>query len=177
MDQSERISYAIADSPLGKLLVATTDRGICYVTVGDTDSETESSLRRQYPASDMIRNDAQLEGPVATIMSHLRGEQQHLDLPLDVRATDFQRRVWHALQRIPYGSTLSYSGVARALGRPAAARAVARACASNPVPLVVPCHRVIRKDGTLGGFGLGIHRKNALLERERAGTRTKSGVP
>jgi AraC family transcriptional regulator of adaptative response/methylated-DNA-[protein]-cysteine methyltransferase len=113
-----------------------------------------------------VRDDKALSPWVAVILKHLRGEEPHLDLPLDVRATAFQRRVWQALQAIPYGSTRTYSAIAKAIGKPTAVRAVARACATNPASLVIPCHRVIREDGALGGYRWGIERKKRLLEQE-----------
>jgi AraC family transcriptional regulator of adaptative response/methylated-DNA-[protein]-cysteine methyltransferase len=163
----ERITYSIADSPLGRLLVAGTTRGICTVSLADTDAALESTLATEYPHAERTPDDDRLGQWVAAIVAHLRGDTPHLDLPLDVRATAFQWRVWRALREIPYGETRSYSGLARALGHPSAARAVAGACASNPVPLVIPCHRVVREDGSLGGYGLGVERKRQLLETEQ----------
>jgi AraC family transcriptional regulator of adaptative response/methylated-DNA-[protein]-cysteine methyltransferase len=162
-----RVAYTIADSPLGRLLVAGTERGVCAVSLADTDEALEARLEREYPGAERVRDDATLAAWVEAIVRHLRGEEPHLDLPLDVRATAFQWRVWEALRAIPYGRTRSYGEVARALGRPTAARAVARACASNPVPLLIPCHRVGREGGQLGGYGLGLERKRKLLEMER----------
>jgi AraC family transcriptional regulator of adaptative response/methylated-DNA-[protein]-cysteine methyltransferase len=118
------------------------------------------------------REDAELNAWVSTILDHLNGRQPHLDLPLDVRATAFQWRVWQELRAIPYGSTRSYSDIARALGQPKAVRAVARACATNPVSVVIPCHRVLREDGSLGGYRWGLERKQTLLDREK-GARTE----
>ncbi len=161
------IAYTVAPSPLGRLIVAATPRGICAVSVGDDDGVLRSKLGREFPAADIERDDALLQTWVRAIVEHLRGVQPHLDLPLDVRATAFQWRVWQALRAIPYGTTRSYSEVAREVGQPTAVRAVANACARNPVPLIVPCHRVIREDGSLGGYGLGLDRKKKLLERER----------
>lgn len=163
------IHYTIVDSPLGRLLVAATERGICFVTVGDQDETLSEKLRREYPSAELHRDDGELSEWVAAIVAYLEGREPHLALPLDVRATAFQRRVWEELQRIPYGETRSYAEVASRIGQPTAARAVARACATNPAPLVIPCHRVVRTGGGLGGYGLGIHRKRALLEQEREG--------
>lgn len=164
-----RIDYTITDSSLGRLLVAATERGICAVSLADSDAELRKVLAHEFPAAEIVRRDGSetLAVAVRALASHLRGELPHMDLPLDIRATAFQQRVWLALQAIPYGKTRSYSDVARSLGQPLAARAVARACATNPVPLLVPCHRVVREDGSLGGYGLGLHRKRALLESER----------
>jgi AraC family transcriptional regulator of adaptative response/methylated-DNA-[protein]-cysteine methyltransferase len=153
---------------LGWLLVAATEQGICRISFGDSTASLERALRSEFPAAAVARGDGALEAWVARLLAHLDGRAPRIDLPLDVAATAFQRRVWEALQRIPYGTTRSYSEVARAIGRPAAARAVARACATNPAPLVIPCHRVVREDGTLGGYRWGLKRKRALLEREAA---------
>ena len=161
-----RINYTIAHSPLGRLLVAATERGVCAVRMGDRDSELESTLREEYHAAELSRDDSVLAEWVEAIMSHLEGQQPHLDLPLDVRATAFQWRVWESLRAIPYGSTRSYLQVATAIGQPSAVRAVARACATNPVALVVPCHRVIKEDGSMGGYRWGIDRKRTLLDKE-----------
>ncbi|MBI4466617.1 MAG: methylated-DNA--[protein]-cysteine S-methyltransferase [Acidobacteria bacterium] len=165
------IVFTTAASPLGRLLVARTERGICAVRVGDSDRRLEAALRREYPEAGVRRDRNGLHHWVRTLLRHLEGRQSRLDLPLDVRGTAFQCHVWEELRRIPYGRTRSYSEVARAIGKPAAVRAVARACATNPVPLVIPCHRVIQADGGLGGYGLGLHRKRALLEQEKQRSR------
>lgn len=167
-----RIGYAIVPCarPLGRLLVAATARGICRVALGAGPAELEAELRAEFPAAEIRRDTAGLGRTVSAILRHLTGREPHLELPLDVRATAFQRRVWEALRKIPYGRTRSYGAVARALGNPKASRAVARACASNPAALVIPCHRVIREDGEIGGYRWGLDRKRALLERE-AGTK------
>jgi AraC family transcriptional regulator of adaptative response/methylated-DNA-[protein]-cysteine methyltransferase len=163
------IRYTIADSPLGCLLVAVTERGICSVKLGDSVDALVTDLRREYARAAIDRDDRGLNDAVQAIVAHLAGSQPHLDLPTDVRATAFQRRVWLELRRIPYGTTRSYSDIARRIGDAAATRAVARACATNPVCLVVPCHRVVQKDGGLGGYRWGIERKRALIARERQG--------
>ena len=153
----------------GKLLVAATEKGICSVRLGDSAIALETDLRNEFPAARIERHDQSFAQWVREIIQHLEGGRPNLELPLDVRATAFQRRVWEALQKIPYGSTRSYSEVAQAIGQPAAVRAVARACATNPVALVIPCHRVIREDKSLGGYRWGLERKRKLLERERSG--------
>ncbi len=163
-----RIGYAIAPCPLGRVLVAATARGISAVYLGDDEAALEAELRREYPAAEIARDDAGLGRWVAALVEHLDGRRPHLDLPLDVRATAFQRQVWEALQAIPYGATRSYGEIARAIGRPTAVRAVARACATNPVSVVVPCHRVVAADGGLAGYRWGTERKRALLAKERA---------
>ncbi len=168
------IGYTIAVSPAGRLLVAGTERGICAVYLGDRDATLQATLHREFPEARIRHNSKQLSSWVRTIVSHLAGRKPHLELPLDIRATAFQRRVWEALQRIPYGKTCSYSEIARALGQPRAARAVARACATNPVSVVIPCHRVVREGGGLGGYRWGLARKQALLNTERSASRSKN---
>jgi AraC family transcriptional regulator, regulatory protein of adaptative response / methylated-DNA-[protein]-cysteine methyltransferase len=165
-----KITYAIIDCALGRLLVAGTEKGICAVRLGDADEILEKNLLSEFPAAEVIRDDEGLGGWVEQISNHLKGNQPHLDLTLDVRATAFQWSVWEKLREIPYGSTRSYSEVARAMGRPSATRAVARACATNPVALVIPCHRVVREDKSLGGYRWGIERKKALLKQEASRT-------
>ena len=160
------IHFTTVDSPLGRLLVAATGRGISALYLGETDARLEAALRTEYPRAEIRRDRNGLEGWLKKILLHLRGSEPHLDLPTDVQATAFQRRVWEELRRIPYGSTRTYSQVARAIGRPSAVRAVARACATNPVSVVVPCHRVVREDGNLAGYRWGLPRKRALLEHE-----------
>lgn len=165
--QGMSISYTIVPCPLGRVLVAATDRGVSAVYLGDSDEPLKKALAEEYPRAE-ISHDSQGIGPwVRDILSHLRGREPHMDLPLDVQATAFQRRVWEELRRIPYGSTRSYSEVARAIGKPKAIRAVARACATNPVSIVVPCHRVVRGDGSLAGYRWGLERKKTLIARER----------
>jgi AraC family transcriptional regulator of adaptative response/methylated-DNA-[protein]-cysteine methyltransferase len=161
------INYTIAGCPLGRLLVAATEKGVCAVRLGDSDKELEAALRTEYSEAEIHRDDKSLGEWVGALVDHLQGKHPRLDLPLDVQATAFQLSVWKKLREIPYGSTRSYSEVARAIGRPSAVRAVARACATNPVALVIPCHRVVRENQSLGGYRWGIERKRALLERER----------
>ena len=162
------VEYTLTDTPLGRMLAAATPNGLCTVTLGDTDAELEAALVREYPNASLTRGGGPAAGWADALTRSLVGTEASLDLPLDIRATAFQRRVWQALQAIPRGETRSYSQVADALGQPAAARAVASACASNPVALVIPCHRVVRGDGTLSGYRWGVPRKQALLEREKA---------
>jgi len=161
-----RIAFAVVPCALGRLLVAATARGICRVAIGDDAAALERGLRAEFPAATIARDDDTLRSWVAEITAHLDGRQPHLDVPVDVRATAFQRRVWEALRKIPYGSTRSYSEIARAMGNAKATRAVARACATNPVAIVIPCHRVVREDGELGGYRWGVDRKSALLKQE-----------
>ncbi|MFQ5784534.1 MAG: bifunctional DNA-binding transcriptional regulator/O6-methylguanine-DNA methyltransferase Ada [Alphaproteobacteria bacterium] len=167
-----RIGYAVAPCPLGWLLVAATARGVCAVALGDDAPPLEAALFAEYPAAEIARDDDGLADWLGGVLTHIDGRRPHVGLPLDVQATAFQRLVWQELTRIPYGETRSYGDVARAIGRPKAVRAVARACATNPVSVVVPCHRVVREDGGLGGYRWGIERKRALLARERAAADT-----
>lgn len=162
------IGYAIVASPLGRLLVAGTARGICAVKLGDRDDVLLQELRAEFPAASIERDRSAMADWVAAILRHIAGRQPHIDLPIDVRATAFQWKVWRYLQDIPYGETRAYSEVASDLGLPRATRAVARACATNPVCLVVPCHRVVQKDGRLAGFRWGLDRKEKLLKREKS---------
>jgi AraC family transcriptional regulator of adaptative response/methylated-DNA-[protein]-cysteine methyltransferase len=165
------IGYTIVNCPLGLLMLAGTDRGVCALYLGDAEKDLEESLRSEFPRAKLQRDDDGLQAWVAPILEHLAGERPHLDLPLDVQATAFQWRVWQELRKIPYGSTRTYSEVAVALGQPTAARAVARACATNPVSVVIPCHRVVREGGGLGGYRWGLGRKQALLDHEKQSSR------
>lgn len=167
------VRYAVADSPLGRLLVAATSRGICSVKLGDSDEQLADDLRREYPAATISPDRSDLAGWIKAILTYLGGRRPHLDLPVDVQATAFQWRVWKYLQSIPYGETRAYSQVARAIGAPAAVRAVARACATNPVCLVIPCHRVVGKNGSLTGYRWGVERKRRLIDAEKKGSSKK----
>lgn len=168
------IDFTIADSPLGRLLLAATTRGVCRVMIGDRDRGLEKDLREEYPNAAVRRNDNILSAQVRTLLEHLQGKSPHVELPLDVRATAFQWRVWRHLQAIPYGETRTYQQVAAAIGKPTATRAVARACATNPVALLIPCHRVIRTDGSMGGYRWGIPRKQTLLRQEKERIRRRT---
>src|SRR5664279_3236294 len=161
------IQYAIVPSPLGRLLVAATTRGLCAVRFGEGANELERELRDEFRAAQVQRDKAVLQPYLQPLLASLRGENVTMNLPLDVRATAFQNKVWQALREIRVGETRSYSEVARAIGDPKAVRAVAAACACNPVALAVPCHRVVRSDGELAGYRWGIERKKKLLEQER----------
>lgn len=163
------IDYVVASTSLGYLLVAATERGICAVTIGDSAAALEVALATEYPAAKRERVMAPasaLGAWVAEIVAYLDGERSEGSLPLDLQATAFQWKVWRELQRIPAGETRSYSEVAAAIGSPKATRAVANACAKNQVALVIPCHRVKRRDGGLGGYRWGVDRKRELIERE-----------
>jgi AraC family transcriptional regulator, regulatory protein of adaptative response / methylated-DNA-[protein]-cysteine methyltransferase len=171
--QGVTISYASTETPLGPILLAATDRGLCFLQFGDSPDQLLRMLRAEYPAADLQAMPTppppQFGVWMQSLSRYLRGEQGRLDLPLDIQATAFQTKIWTYLQSIPCGRTESYSHIAAAIGNPSATRAVARACATNPVALVIPCHRVIRGDGSLGGYRGGLDRKRALLEREKAG--------
>lgn len=173
--QGVAITHAAVDSPLGRLMIGATDRGICFVQFGDSDEALAAALRREYPAAQIAPmaepHPPEFERWIAALRQHLAGDQPRLDLPLDIRATAFQMRVWKYLQSIPYGEVQSYGEVAAAIGKPSAVRAVARACASNTVALAVPCHRVIRGTGELGGYRWGLERKRALIDLERRRSR------
>ena len=171
----QQIRYAIASTDLGVLLVAATDKGVCSIELGGSRAELEQRLRARFAAAELVDADPALAAHVAKIVAYLDDPASALDLPLDVRGTAFQHRVWQALQKIPAGARTNYSEVAKVVGAPGSVRAVARAIASNPVALVVPCHRVIAKDGSLSGYRWGVERKAALLEREsRIGARARS---
>jgi AraC family transcriptional regulator of adaptative response/methylated-DNA-[protein]-cysteine methyltransferase len=162
----QKIAYTMADSPLGKLLVASTERGVCKISLGDDEQKLSESLYAEFPKAMIAADRSALKDAVRAILDYLEQKKTKIDLPLDLQATTFQMRVWRELQRIPYGKTLSYEQVAARLNQPSATRAVARACATNPVALVVPCHRVVRKDGGLGGYRWGLDRKKRLLAAE-----------
>jgi AraC family transcriptional regulator, regulatory protein of adaptative response / methylated-DNA-[protein]-cysteine methyltransferase len=162
------IRYACSDSPLGRMLIAATDRGICSIQFGRTDGELLAGLKREFPFAVRKQDDGGLESWVEALLQHMTGKDLGSALPLDIRATAFQRRVWAYLQTIPFGRTKSYSQVAKQIGQPSAVRAVARACAANPVAVVIPCHRVVRQNGSMGGYRWGIERKKMLLEMERS---------
>jgi AraC family transcriptional regulator, regulatory protein of adaptative response / methylated-DNA-[protein]-cysteine methyltransferase len=172
--QHMKIGYSIAKSSLGKVLVAATERGVSAVYLGEAGSQLIEELGKEYPRAEINEAGDSFQRWVKEIVQRVEGNPPRMELPLDLQATAFQRRVWQELQRIPRGTTRTYSQVARALGRPKAVRAVARACAMNPVSIVVPCHRVIRGDGNLAGYRWGLSRKQQLLAQEAAAT--KSGA-
>lgn len=164
-----RIVYAIVDSPLGRLLVGATEAGVCFVSIGERDGDLVRALEAEFPQAESVtRDDAGVAPALDALVAYLEGETPHVDLPLDVRATAFQRRVWQELIAIPCGETRSYSEIAQRLGLPKGQRAVGRACATNPVSLIIPCHRALRADGGLGGYRWGQKRKRALLDHELA---------
>ncbi|HYX28865.1 MAG TPA: bifunctional DNA-binding transcriptional regulator/O6-methylguanine-DNA methyltransferase Ada [Pyrinomonadaceae bacterium] len=167
-----RIIYTITSCPLGRLLVGATERGVCSVALGDSDAELIEALFAEYPNASIDSKDTRISASLNVwlnrVLEHLHGRSSRIDLPLDIQATAFQIRVWQELQRIPLGETQSYQQIAAAIGKPKAVRAVARACASNHVALVIPCHRVIREDKSLGGYRWGLERKRKLLQREKS---------
>ncbi len=161
------VRYTCADSPLGRMLIAATERGICAIQFARSDGELIEGLRREFPFAARKPELGGLRSWTSALLKHMRGKDLDASLPLDIRATAFQRRVWTYLQSIPFGETRSYSEVASAIGQPKAARAVARACATNAVAVEIPCHRVVREDGSMGGYRWGMERKKALLEMEQ----------
>ena len=163
------IRYTCADSPLGRILIAATDKGICSIQFADSDEELEQGLKQEFPFASRRRDDEGMAELSATLMQQMRGLESAKSLPLDIQATAFQRRVWSCLQSIGFGETRSYSDVAKSIKQPSAVRAVAHACASNPVAIAIPCHRVVRSNGDLGGYRWGLDRKKALLDMESAG--------
>src|SRR6266478_2584632 len=171
------IRYTCADSPLGRLMIAATDKGICTIKFADSDEELEQGLKQEFPFAVRRRDDRDLAALAQGVMQRIRGTDKNQNnkdlasaLPLDIQATAFQRRVWSYLQSIAFGETRSYSQVAKAIRRPSAVRAVARACATNPVAIAIPCHRVLRSNGEMGGYRWGIERKKSLLELEASKT-------
>ena len=166
------IFYAISPCRLGKLLVAATERGLCRVELGTTDGALLEDLHTEFPEAESIeRDDAALGKFVTELLHRIDGKGPHRDLPLDIQATAFQRRVYEELLRIPTGETRTYAEIAEAIGQPSAARAVGNACANNPVALAIPCHRIVRNNGALGGYAWGIERKQALISAERRASR------
>lgn len=161
------IRYTLAKTPIGTMLLAATEKGVCAIRFGDAAGTLEQDLRHEYPKAEIIRDDRELASQVETLRTAIAGGSAAA-LPLDIQATAFQRRVWEALRAIPRGETKSYSKIAAEIGHPKAARAVARACATNPVAVAIPCHRVVREDGAAGGYRWGAGRKKKLLALEGA---------
>jgi AraC family transcriptional regulator of adaptative response/methylated-DNA-[protein]-cysteine methyltransferase len=161
------IRYTVVDSALGGVLVGRTGRGVCAVLL-DEPQRLRADLAAEFPGAALTRDDERLREWASTVVDAVAGHASDAPVPLDLKGTDFQRRVWAELQRIPLGDTASYAEIAARMGRPTASRAVARACATNHAAVVVPCHRVVRSDGGLGGYKWGIERKRALLESEHA---------
>ena len=160
------IRFAIGQCSLGAILIARSDKGICAITIGDNPEELVQDLQDRFQKANLIGGDAEFEQLVAIVVGFVEAPQIGLDLPLDVRGTAFQQRVWHALREIPAGETVSYAEIARRIGKPTAVRAVAQACAANKIAVAIPCHRVVKSDGTSSGYRWGVERKRTLLERE-----------
>ncbi len=167
--RGKRIAWCTFASPLGTVLLAATERGVCSVKLGADAAALARALREEFSGAQLVEDAAGMQELKAALLAFLRGDSPLARLPLDVRGTLFQRRVWEALRRIPHGETRTYAAIARAVGAPAAVRAVGSACGANPVALVVPCHRAVRTDGGLGGYAWGLGRKRRLLKLEREG--------
>jgi AraC family transcriptional regulator of adaptative response/methylated-DNA-[protein]-cysteine methyltransferase len=166
------IHFAIGQSSLGAILVACSDKGVCAITLGDDPDELARDLQDRFPKANLIGGDAEFEQLVAQVVGFVEAPRVGFDLPLDVRGTVFQQRVWRALREIPVGTTVSYADIARRIGEPKAVRAVARACGANKIAVAIPCHRVVKNDGALSGYRWGVERKRALLDKE---SQAKSG--
>lgn len=169
------IRFAVGECSLGSILVAASDKGICAILMGNDPDALAHDLQDQFPQSNLIGGDAQFEQLVAQVVGFVEAPAIGLNLPLDIRGTAFQQRVWEALREIPAGTTASYTDIAHKIGAPKAVRAVASACAANTLAVAIPCHRVVRNDGTLSGYRWGVERKCVLLEREAANVNTESG--
>lgn len=170
-----RIRFAVGQCSLGAILVAQSDRGICAISLGDEPDALVRELQDRFPHAELIGGDAGFERLVAQVVGFVEAPQLGLNLPLDVRGTVFQERVWQALREIPPGQTVTYTDIARRIGAPKSVRAVARACASNVIAVAIPCHRVVRRDGDLSGYRWGVARKRRLIEREREAREDGSG--
>ena len=166
--EGERIRFAVGESFLGAVLVAATEKGVCAIMLGDDPDALARALQDRFPRAELIGGDQKFERTVAVVVGLVEAPGQRLDLPLDIRGTAFQQKVWQALRAIPAGRTASYAEIAKAVGRPKAVRAVAQACARNPLAVAIPCHRVVRTDGDLSGYRWGVERKRKLLDREAA---------
>lgn len=169
-DATDRIRYGFGDSVLGGVLVARSGEGVCAILLGDDEDALAADLATRFPHAHLQRDDTSMRATADAVARLLEAPTRDPQLPLDIRGTAFQRRVWSALRAIPRGATASYADIAARIGAPAAVRAVAGACAANPLAVVVPCHRVVRRDGGLSGYRWGIERKRALLQREAAAT-------
>jgi len=163
---SGEISFTTGESALGTVLVARSARGVCAILIGSQAGELTADLAARFPESPRVRNDRKLDGDLQKIVRFIETPARGLDLDLDIHGTPFQRRVWDALCGIPAGRTVTYAALARRIGEPGSARAVANACAANAIALAIPCHRVVRSDGTLSGYRWGVERKRAMIERE-----------
>jgi AraC family transcriptional regulator of adaptative response/methylated-DNA-[protein]-cysteine methyltransferase len=163
---SQEMRFAIGECSLGSILVAASEKGVCAILLGDDPEALLRDLQDQFPHAQLVGGDETFEQHAAKVIGFVEAPGMGLDLPLDVRGTAFQHRVWDALRRIPAGSTASYAEIAQAIGSPKSVRAVARACAANHLAVAIPCHRVVRADGSLSGYRWGVERKRALLDKE-----------
>ncbi|MBK6614240.1 bifunctional DNA-binding transcriptional regulator/O6-methylguanine-DNA methyltransferase Ada [Ottowia sp.] len=175
--RGQRIRFAIGQCALGAILVAESARGLCAIALGDDPDALARGLQDQFPRAELVGGDAAFERHVAQVIGFVEAPGLGLDLPLDVRGTAFQQRVWQALRAVPAGSTVSYADIARRIGQPRAVRAVAQACAANPLAVAIPCHRVVRSDGALSGYRWGVERKRALQARERQAAARPAPTP
>jgi AraC family transcriptional regulator of adaptative response/methylated-DNA-[protein]-cysteine methyltransferase len=162
----EVIRYTIIDSSIGSILIASSGKGVCCITLGDHPELLLGDLHHRFKNAEIIHGNETFKGLVSQVVGFVKSPQLGLELPLDVRGTEFQQRVWQALRKIPSGSTASYADIARMIGSPSSIRAVAGACAANPISLAIPCHRILRSDGHISGYRWGIERKRILLARE-----------
>ncbi|HEV7609618.1 MAG TPA: methylated-DNA--[protein]-cysteine S-methyltransferase [Steroidobacteraceae bacterium] len=162
------IHFDIGSSTLGRVLVASNDRGVCAIFMADTDNELIAQLRERFPEAELTPDTRRLARALPRVIEFIESPTGELDFPLDPTGTEFQRRVWQALRRIPAGATASYADIARRIDAPKSFRAVAQACGANPIALAIPCHRVVRNDGAISGYRWGVTRKRALLDREAA---------
>ena len=165
--RGQAIRFAVAESTLGSLLVAASDKGVCAILLGDDADALVRDLQDRFENAELIGGDREFEAWVAKVVGFIEAPKVGLDLPLDMRGTAFQQRVWQALRKIPAGKTASYREIAQRIGMPSATRAVAQACGANPLAVAIPCHRVVRTDGSLSGYRWGVERKRELLARER----------
>ncbi len=164
---SNTIEYAITETAFAMILLARSEQGVCALLLGDTQDELYADLQQRLPKAQLIRNDAALASLLTTVTDFLTAPLTPLDFKLDIQGSDFQKSVWAILRSIPVGSTLSYTDIAELLHKPTAVRAVANACAANPLALVIPCHRIVRADGGISGYRWGVERKRALLAQEQ----------
>jgi AraC family transcriptional regulator of adaptative response/methylated-DNA-[protein]-cysteine methyltransferase len=172
-----RIRFAIGECALGSILVACSERGVCAISLGDDPDALARELQDRFPRAELIGGDRRFERLVARVVGFVEAPHRGLDLPLDIRGTAFQRRVWEALRGIAPGETVTYSALAKRIGAPAATRAVASACAANTLAVAIPCHRVVRTDGSVSGYRWGVERKKALIAREASGRRAPTAKP
>ena len=175
--ENAEIRFAVGESTLGSILVAQSERGICAILLGDEPDQLVRDLQDRFPRAILIGGDDSYEQLVAQVVGFIETPAIGLDLPLDIRGTAFQHRVWQALRSLPVGSTASYTAIAKSIGMPKSVRAVAQACAANALAVAIPCHRVVRTNGNLSGYRWGVERKRVLLEREAEAKRMETHEP